>query len=475
MSQTAFDVAVVGAGVVGAAIARALSHHDLRCVVLEAGQDVGIGTSKANTAIWHTGFDAKPGSLEASLLRRGYPLMTDFAAKAGIPIQTTGAVLVAWDEHQQQRLTDIEANAHANGVQDLSTLSTAQVYAMEPNLGPGAHGGLLVPGEGIICPFTVPLALATDAVANGVSFKFGHRVLAVHARDTAEGLIHQLDTSHGPVSSRWVVNAAGLGSDEINRLFGHDTFTVTPRRGQLIVFDKTARGLLSRVILPVPSAKTKGVLVAPTVFGNVLLGPTAEDLQDKSATQTTADGLAQLLDKGRPIMPRLLSEEVTATYAGLRAATEHSDYQISTCPEQQYVCVGGIRSTGLSASLGIAAHVMELLADAGLKLREKTPVPIPRMPMIGEAFTRPYQDHDAIAADPDAGHIVCHCERVTHAEIVAAARATVPAADLDGLRRRTRAMMGRCQGFYCTAAVTATFSNASGKPVSQLLGEERPS
>ena len=252
------------------------------------------------------------------------------------------------------------------------------------------------------------------------------------------------------------MNAAGLGSDTVDRMFGGGGFTIRPRRGELIVFDKLARTLLRSILLPVPTARTKGVLVAPTVYGNVLLGPTAEDVPDRCEVATTAAGLRSLLAAGRRILPGLAAEEVTSTYAGLRAATEHSDYQIRVDAGRRYACAGGIRSTGLSASLGIAEHVAGLLEEAGLVLKPR-PGPAaspPVMPYIGEAGVRPYQDAAAIAADPAYGQIVCHCERVTRGEIRDALASPVPPADLGGLRRRTRAGNGRCQGFYCGAAVS---------------------
>lgn len=473
MTTTArYDFAVIGAGVVGAAIARELSHRaGVTVAVIEAGPDVGTGTSKANTAIRHTGFDAKPGSLEASLLARSYPLVTEFGAVTGVAVETIGALLVAWDETQAARLPDLEANAHANGRGNVHRVSASEVYNLEPHLGPGAVAGLVVPGEGIIDPFSMPLALAYDARLNGADFLFDHQVTAVTA-DGDGG--HVVATSSGTVTAKWIVNAAGLHSDDIDRMLGHDTFTVTPRRGQLIVFDKVARPLVRHVLLPVPSKKTKGVLVSPTVFGNVLLGPTAEDLDDKNATETTREGVDQLLAKGRPILPSLDAEQITSTYSGLRAATEFPDYQIKPWPDQRYVCVGGIRSTGLSAAMGIAAHVIDLLEEAGVAFSVKDHVEVPRMPAIGEDFTRPYQDEQTIAADPQAGHIICHCERVTAAEILAAAHAPIPARDLGGLRRRTRAMMGRCQGFYCTAAVTRLYAGAAGTTINDLLAEDLP-
>ncbi len=248
-------------------------------------------------------------------------------------------------------------------------------------------------------------------------------------------------------------------------MLGGSGFTIQPRRGELIVFDKLARPLVSSILLPVPTPQTKGVLVAPTVYGNVLLGPTAQDVPDRGDTVTTEPGLSSLLAAGRKIMPDLVREEVTATYAGLRAATEHRDYQIRVDASRQYACVGGIRSTGLTASLGIAEYVVEQLADAGLALRARDgcPASAPVMPYIGQAGQRPYQDGAKIAADPAYGDIACHCERVTRGEIRDALASPLPPADIDGLRRRTRATNGRCQGFFCAARVASLMSVPDGQ------------
>ena len=461
-----FDVAVIGAGVVGAAIARELSRYRLRCALVDAAADVGTGTSKANTAILHTGFDAKPGTLEARLVRRGHELLSEYAPRAGIALEHTGALLVAWDDEQLAALPRIAENSRRNGIDAIRELDAAELYRREPALGPGARGALEIADESIICPFTTPLAFATQAVVNGVALFLSH---AVESAERVDEELWQLRTSAATLRSRYVVNAAGLHADSIDRLFGHSTFSVTPRRGELIVFDKLARSLVNHIVLQVPTSVSKGVLVSPTVFGNVMLGPTAEDLQDKTATGSTAAGLASLLERGRRIMPRLIDEEVTAVYVGLRAATEHADYQIRFDRERRYVCVGGIRSTGLTASPAIAEYVGEGLADMGLRLDPVDDFREVRMPAIGEAFSRPHRDGERIAANPDYGRIVCHCERVSLGEIVDATRAAIPARSLDGVRRRTRALLGRCQGFFCLAEVASLVAAETRQPVEALL------
>jgi glycerol-3-phosphate dehydrogenase len=447
--SAAFDVAVIGAGVVGAAVARALSAFDLRTVLIEAGPDVGTGTSKANTAILHTGFDAAPGSMEARLVARGYALMSAYAAEVGIPVETTGACLVAWNEEEVVQLPAIEEKAAANGCRDLRRLSADELYAMEPHLGPGARAGLLIPGE---------------AVVNGVELRLDSRVTSRES----DGSIHVLGCGPDPIVARYVVNAAGLQADTIEGLFGRHRFRVRPRRGELIVYDKMARRLLSHVLLPVPTQKTKGVLVAPTVFGNVLLGPTATDVDDKEDRSTTREGLEYVQSKGGRILPALVNEEVTATYAGLRAATESSDYQIHFDPVLRYLCLGGIRSTGLSASLGLAEHAVELLAGP-LSMTLKRDRKKVRMPPVGERMVRAYEDASLIARDPEYGRIVCHCERVTAGEIRDALRSPVPARGLEGLRRRTRCLQGRCQGFYCLGGLVSLVARETGRPAAAFL------
>ncbi len=453
-----FDIAIIGAGVVGAAIARRIGRSDLTAVVIDARNDVGDGTSKANTAILHTGFDAPVGSLEAQLVRTGHHLLGGYAEATGIAVERTGAVVVAWTPEQQAALPGLLDKARANDYPAAELIDADELYRREPHLAPGALGALRVPDESIICPWSTTLAYATEAVAAGVRLRLSTTVTGVEA-DPAGG--HLISTSAGPVHAGWLINAAGLRSDEIDRMFGGTSFTVTPRRGQLVVMDKQARRLVSSIILPIPTGTTKGVLISPTVYGNVLVGPTAEDLADKTDTATTAEGLRSLVAAGAAIVPALAAEEVTSTYSGLRAATEHRDYQIRCDAALRYVCVGGIRSTGLSASMAIAEHVAGLLGAAGLPVAERADLPAPpRLPNLGEAFPRPATTAETVAADPEYGRIVCFCERVSRGELRDALASPLPPVDRAGLARRTRASNGRCQGFYCGAEVAAALAAA---------------
>jgi glycerol-3-phosphate dehydrogenase len=442
-----FDVAIVGAGVVGSAIARELTRYGADCVLIEAAPDVGTGTSKANTAIMHTGFDAGPRTIEAKLVSRGYELLGPYANRVGIPTTRTGALMVAWSEEQLDSLPGIEAKAAENG-NDTRRVEAEDLYEREPELGPDALGAIEIPEEGILCPWTTTLALATEALLGGSALALNASVSEIDGGDRFE-----LSTCRGPITAEYIVNAAGLYSDVLDAMLGHHEFTITPRRGELIVFDKLARGLVEHILLPVPTERTKGVLVSPTVYGNVLLGPTADDVDSKRDRSTTASGLASLLANGARIVPALADHEVTATFAGLRAATEHRDYQLRVHPEERYACAGGIRSTGVSASLGIAEHVREGFAAGGLELSEEPSGGEVRMPNIGELAPRPYERGEPSDGGSDAGRIVCFCERVTRGEIDAAMTSPIPPVDADGLRRRTRAGMGRCQGFFCGAEI----------------------
>ena len=329
---------------------------------------------------------------------------------------------------------------------------------LEPYLGDGVTGGMVVPDEHLIDPWSTPIAFATEAVANGCQLLTNLQVVKVEVGPEVTRLVA---ADGREVLTRFVVNAAGLQGDTLHRLFGFDGFTIRPRRGELIVFDKLARPLLGRTILPVPTSHTKGVLVAPTVFGNIMLGPTADDINDRAATGTTRAGLDALLQKGHRILPALLGEEVTAVYAGLRAATEHSDYQLTSDAAARYVCLGGIRSTGLTASMALGEEAVAMLTALGLSASPNDGHRRVRLTPLGETDDRPYLH---------GGTIICHCERVTSAEVDAAVTSAVPAHDLDGLRRRTRALAGRCQGFYCAAEVCAHAAVASDRPISEWMG-----
>jgi glycerol-3-phosphate dehydrogenase len=437
------DVAVIGGGVVGCAILRRLAAGGADCILLEKAPDILAGASKGNSALLHTGFDAPPGSLELACIQAGYGEYLRIRESLNLPLLETGAVVVAWTDEEVVKLDAIVAQAHGNAVPDVRRIEIAELYRREPNLAPGALGAVLVPGEHVIDAWSAPLAYAHQALAQGAIIRRGCEVEGGEREDDH----WLLATSTGQVTAKVVVNAAGLYGDQIESIARPSPFEIRPRKGQFVVFDKPAYGLVRSIVLPVPTARTKGVLIARTAYGNLLAGPTAEDQDDRDRATVDQATLQGLVDKARALVPALARHTVSAAYAGLRPATRFKDYQIEALPGRGWITVGGIRSTGLTGALGIAQHVAALhVQHFGPLDRAVEPVATP-VPNLCEARPRRYEQ-------PDAGEIVCHCELVTRQEIDAALSGPLPAGDLGGLKRRTRCMMGRCQGFYCSWRVT---------------------
>jgi glycerol-3-phosphate dehydrogenase len=436
------QVVIIGGGVVGCAIFRRFAMAGLRPVLLEGGSDILSGASKGNSALLHTGFDAPHGSLELACMQNGYREYLAIREKLNLPLVKSGAIVVAWNDEQVQKLDDILAKAHANGVADVARVDREQLRRMEPLLSPKALAGVHVPGEHIIDPWSAPLAYVHQGLAHG-------GVVLRNCRVTGgqfSGVWH-LETSQGEITADLIINAAGNQGDIIEAINRPAPFKITPRKGQFVVFDKPAARLVKAIILPVPTERTKGVVICRTAFGNLLVGPTAEDQEDRIHATVDETALRQLVARGVEMLPGLANVDVSAVYAGLRPATEHKDYQITAQPDRRWITVAGIRSTGLTGALGIAQHVAGLYAASFGRLNEAEPIWTP-VPNLCEENTRPYQS-------PLGADIVCHCEWVTRGEIEAALGGDFPAGDIGGLKRRTRAMMGRCQGFYCSAHVMA--------------------
>ncbi len=444
--RESYDVTVIGAGVVGCAIARSFAIRGFDVLVLEKAGDILEGASKGNSALLHTGYDEPEGSEELRILFEGFELYRRIHHRMNLPLVETGALVVAWTPKQASMLDAICAHAHRNGTTDARVITQAELRQREPNLSGAAHGAVLIPGEGIIDPWSAPLGYITQAIMHGATLVTHAEVRAV----ARQGSHWRLRTAAGEFASRIVVNAAGLFGDRVEALRGVDPgFTVRPRKGQFVVFDKPAAGLVNAIILKVPTERTKGVLLARTVFGNLLLGPTAEDQDDRVHATCDAPTLTAMIAEGTQIVPALAGQTVTANFAGLRPATEHRDYVLKVDAAQGWITVGGIRSTGLSASLGLGEWAAE---QGGKLLGDERDAPgdddldWPQMPNLSADAERPYQK---------AGRspIACHCEWVTEDEISAALTGPAPAGTLGGLKRRTRVMMGRCQGFGCTGAV----------------------
>ncbi|HHC30147.1 MAG TPA: FAD/NAD(P)-binding oxidoreductase [Rhodobacterales bacterium] len=460
--EDVFDVVVIGGGIVGCAMARRFTLEGARVALLEKATDILDGASKANSAILHTGFDAPEGSLELACVRAGYDEYLSIRGELGLVHERSGALVVAWSAAEVDKLEAIRAQAHANGVGDVDLISTDVLRAREPNLSHKALAALEVPGEGIIDPWSAPYAYLEQAIASGAQVFTSCEVTG----GTFDGETWSLETGLGPIRATTVINCAGLFGDRLDAsLLGEAHFAITPRKGQFVVFDKAARDLVSSIILPVPTERTKGVVLFRTVFGNLAVGPTAEDQESRSDASTDEAALRGLIGDAVAKIPSLEAMPVTAVYAGLRPASEEKEYRIQPHPEKNWITVGGIRSTGLSGALGIARHVFGLYEGMG---KQHAPLENPAsVTARALAESRP-RDWQA----PDHGEIVCQCEMVTRREIEAALSGPLAARSLAGLKRQTRATMGRCQGFFCTARLAELTADKFEPPMSQEIGDE---
>ncbi len=436
-------IVIIGGGVVGCALFRRFALGGLDPLLIEAAPDLLAGASKGNSALLHTGFDAPPDSLELACIQAGYREYLAIRASLNLPLIVSGALVIAWNEREWEELPRLLAQAIANGVQDGAILDRAELRRREPHLAPEALGALHIPGEAIIDPWSAPLAYAHQGLAHGGRILRRCRIIG----GDFDGIWRLRGEKGERIDADIVVNAAGNYGDIVEAIGRPAHFAIRPRKGQFVVFDKPAAKLANAILLPVPNERTKGVVLFRTAFGNLAVGPTAEDQEDRSLATVESGTLADLVRLARERLPALAGIDVTATYAGLRPATQFKDYRIESLKERRWITVAGIRSTGLTGALGIAAHVADLYRRDFGPLIEAEPIATP-MPNLCEARPRPY-------LGPAGGDIVCHCESVTRDEIEAALRGPLPAGDLGGLKRRTRAMMGRCQGFYCAARIAS--------------------
>ena len=435
------DAAIIGGGVVGCAVARRLALAGISVILLEKSADILDGASKGNSAILHTGFDAPEGSLELACIRSGYSEYLKIRESLNLPLLKTGALVAAWTSEEEERFPNILAKARNNGIDDLQLLSRQEVLVKEPAISANIRAAIAVPHEFVIDPWSAPLAYLSQAVANG-----GQAVFNAEVRGGEYFGNHwMLHTNRGSVKATHVINCAGLFGDLVDAdVLGQSEFTIKPRKGQFVVFDKAAGSLVRSIVLPVPTELTKGIVIFPTIFGNLAVGPTAEEQESRSDASVNQEILQKLHTQAVSQIPALANIPVTATYAGIRPATEKKEYRVVENAERNWITLGGIRSTGLTAALGLAQYVHKLLEKQGSKFKSLYKPVVPSVPNLAEHLPRDWQTSGY-------GEIVCHCELVTEREICEALTSSIPAGNLDGLKRRTRVTMGRCQGFYCSA------------------------
>lgn len=441
-----YDVVIIGAGVTGCAVARELSRYKVNACVIEKCEDVCCGTSKANSAIVHAGFDAAEGSLMAKMNVEGNELMEQLSKDLDFPFVRNGSLVVCMHKEELPGLQTLYDRGVKNGVKDLRILTKEEVLEMEPNLSDNVEGALYAPTGGIVCPFNLTIALAENANVNGVEFKFDTEVKDIRKADGC----YEIETGNGMIESRYVVNAAGVYADVIHNMVSEKKLKIVARRGDYCLLDRSVGDYVSKTIFPLPTKLGKGVLVSPTVHGNLIVGPTAIDIEDKEGTNTTKEGLDDLIAKAGATVKDLPIRQVITSFAGLRAHEEGHEFIIGEVEDaKRFIDVAGIESPGLSSAPAIGVMVADLLRDK-MGLEEKADFVATRKGLLNPASLSMEERNELIKKNPAYGTIICRCESVTEGEIIDAIHRPVGARSLDGVKRRTRAGMGRCQAGFCS-------------------------
>ena len=455
-----FDVTVIGAGVIGGMIARELAKYRLSVCIVEKENDVACGASKANSGIVHGGYDPEPETLKAELNIAGVPLLYEAAKQLHVPIKNNGSLIVAFSEEENAHLQKLYERGLINGVADMQLLTGEEVRALEPALSADITMALHVPMAGIVCPYALTIAAVGNAMDNGVTF---HRNFEVVAVDEQNGVYTVTAANGASVQSRFVVNCAGAYSDKISAMLGETDFTIIPRAGEYLLLDKTVGATVSHTIFQVPSAAGKGILVSPTVDGNLLTGPTALMVDDPADTKTTVAGMDTVMTLAKKSVPTVDFRQVITSFSGVRASEKNGDFIIRPMTSHpQVLQVAAIDSPGLTSAVAIAQYAVKQLETMGLTLEINPDFCGEREDTHAFRHMDNAQKNAYIAGHPDYGKIVCRCETVSEGEIRDAIRRNPRAMDVDGVKRRTRSGMGRCQGGFCSPYVMRLIAEENG-------------
>ena len=454
-----FDVVIIGAGVTGAFIARSLAKYELDVCVLEKESDVAMGATRANSAIVHAGFDAKVGSLKAEMNVRGSEMMESVAAELGVKYNRCGSLVVGFSEEDRATLNELLERGIKNGVKELRIVERDELCRIEPNIGKGALLALYAPTGAIVCPYELCMAALGNAMDNGVSLKCEFAVSAIERTESG----YKVYSEKGEcVEAAIVINAAGVYSDKIANMVGDESFKINARRGEYMLLDKECGSHVSHTVFRCPTKMGKGILVTPTVDGNLLLGPTAEDIDDKENTATTAGGLAQVRALAAEQVDGVAFGKVITSFTGLRSVSDVGDFVINS-PVQNFINAAGIESPGLSSAPAIGEYVLRLVKETGaLSLKEKQSFNPKRRAAHWFSELSVDEKNEVIKRNPEYAHIICRCELVTEGEILDAIRTNPKPTSVDGVKRRTRATMGRCQGGFCSPYIVELLAAEMG-------------
>ncbi len=460
------DVVIVGAGAVGCAIARELSKYHIDVIVLDKRDDIGGIASKSNSAIIHTGYDATPDTVESQLVVAANPMYDKISKELDVPFKKIGAILPAFNEEQFSKLPAIQEKAFKNRVYDVEYLSKEKLLAMEPELNKNVLGGLYIPRESIIDPFILVQAYAENAHENGVKF-----ILNTELKDIIliNNKVHELVTTSGRIKTEYLINSAGLFCDDIAKMVGKDEYYVQARRGQFFILDKDTSCKVNHIVLPIPTKITKGKLMTPTIHGNMLVGPTAEDLDNKEDSSVTKEGLDSIYNDVSKMVPNVNIQDSICQYSGLRANRKPEGLHVDIYDDVNgYINLSGVRSTGLTLSAAMGKYVVEILKSMSCELKFKDNFVSKRcgIPKFNE-LTRKEQEK-LITENPAFGRIICRCESITYAEILEAIHRPLGAKNMDAIKRRVRAGMGRCQSGFCSSKILEILAQELKVPVEKL-------
>lgn len=458
------DVIIIGAGVSGACCTRELSRYKLDILVLEKEEDVCCGTSKANSAIVHAGFDAKPGTLMAKLNVEGNKMMEELCRELDVKFRNNGSLVICYDESDINKLEELRQRGIKNGVEGLEIINRPRLLEMEPNISDEAVAALYAPSAGIICPFELNIAMAENAAANGAEFIFDCEVLSINKK---EGF-YELETSKGMMQTRLVVNAAGVYADKFHNMVSENKINITPRRGAYCLLDKTVGNHVKYTIFSLPDEVLgKGVLVTPTVDGNLLVGPTAKDIADKEGTNTTADEIRELIEKAKRNVKNLPIKQVITSFAGLRAHEDGGEFIVEELKDAKgFIDCAGIESPGLTSAPAIGIRVADIVKNI-LNPEINKGFIGKREGILKPELLDTEERNRLIKNSPAYGNIICRCEMVTEGEIIDAIKRPLGAKSLDGIKRRTRAGAGRCQAGFCSPKVMEIIARERG--LSQMV------
>lgn len=464
-----YDVVVIGAGVVGAMITRELSKLDMSLVLLEKCGDVAMGSSKANSAIVHAGFDAESGSLKAKLNVQGASLMAYYCNKLSVPYKNIGSLVVAYSWDDMQTLETLFERGFENGVPNMEIISQERLRTMEPYISEDAIGALWAPTAGIVSPYELTIAAAENAIMNGARVKRNSGVFDIEYKND----MFYLSTATGVIKTKYVINCAGIFADKIANMIGDTSFKLIPRKGEYYLLDKTEKKMVNHVLFQCPSPMGKGILVTPTAHGNVLMGPTALDLDfdSKLDVDTTIEGLNEVKSSVNRVIPQLTTRNVITSFAGLRAHREGNDSDFIIEPSKandRFINVAGIESPGLTAAPAIARYVGKMFREMAPQYQKKENFESKRPAPIRMAELSPEERAEIIKKDSRYGRIICRCEGITEGEIIDAIKAPCGARDVDAVKRRTRSGMGRCQGGFCGSKVVEILARELDLPINKV-------